>query len=284
MPPRTAPTVRQRRLGTELRKLREAAGISTQDAATLLGVNRTRIPNIEAGRFGLTADRVRTLALNYGCAETELINALAGIAQERGHRWWESYRGTLPSGFLDVAELEHHATAIRMFLMVHMPGLLQTAEHARAAFEKSLVSLPSREIELRAIHRMRRQEILTLRENPPEFTAIIHEAALRMQFGGPRITRTQLSHLLAMSERSNITIRALPFDAQGFAGPGQPICYAHGPVPQLDTVQLDSFHGPAFIDSDDQLRRYRVLLDEMETMSLSPDRTRELIHSIIQQL
>ncbi|MEV5240562.1 helix-turn-helix transcriptional regulator [Streptomyces cinnamoneus] len=284
MPPRTVPTVRQRRLGSELRKIREAAGFSTQEAGALLGVNRTRIPNIESGRFGISPERVRALALNYGCTDRRLIEALAAMAQERSNQWWESYRGLLPPGFLDVTELEHHATDIRMFLMVHMPGLLQTAEHARAVFEQSLASLPAKEIELRATHRMRRQEILTLRENPPQYTAIIHEAALKMQFGGPKIARTQLNHLLDMSERPHITLRALPFDAQGFAGPGQPICYASGEVRQLDTVQLDSFHGPVFVDSEQQLANYRGLLDKVEAMSLSPEATRDLIHEIAQQL
>lgn len=284
MPPRSTPTVRQRRLGTELRRLREAVDVTTQEAATLLGVNRTRIPNIESGRFGLSADRVRALAFNYGCQDAALVDALADMAVDRGPRWWDSYRDVLPTSFQDVAEFEHHAVAMRIFVMVHIPGLLQTAEHARAVFEASLVTLPAKEIELRATHRMRRQELFTLREAPPHFTAIIHEAALRMQFGGPRVGRAQLAHLLDASERDNITLRALPFSAGGFAGPGQPICYAHGPVAQLDTVQLDTFHGALFLDSQEALDSYRRLLDRMEDASLSPDATRDLIHSLAKQL
>ncbi|KJY41614.1 DNA-binding protein, partial [Streptomyces sp. NRRL B-1568] len=209
---------------------------------------------------------------------------LSNMAQERGSYWWESYRGRLPDGFLDVTELEHHAVAMRMFTMVHIPGLLQTAEHVRAVFERSDVSLPAREIELRATHRMRRQEVLTLRDDPPMYTAIIHEAALHMQFGGPRVARAQLSHLLDMSERSNIVVRVLPFESEGFAGPGQPICYATGPVAQLDTVQVDSFHGPTFVDTDIQLGKYRALLDKMEAMCASSDKSRDIIHAIAHRL
>ncbi|MEV8476578.1 helix-turn-helix transcriptional regulator [Streptomyces sp. NPDC051173] len=285
MPPRSTPTVRQRRLGNELRRMREAAGVTTQEAASLLGVDRTRIPNIESGRFGISTDRVRKLAVNYGCPNSELVEALTFMAEERGpHRWWESYRGALPASFQDIAELEYHAVALRVFLMVHMPGLLQTAEYARAAFEKSLISLPAKEVELRATHRMRRQEILTLRENPPEYTAIIHEAALRMQFGGPKTARNQLTHLLDMSDRSNITIRVVPFSAGGFAGPGQPMFYAHGPVPQLDTVQLDSFHGSIFVDSETQLKNYQRLLDSTQDTSLPASKSRDLIQSIANEL
>ncbi|MFF4225686.1 helix-turn-helix domain-containing protein [Streptomyces abikoensis] len=284
MPPRSEPTVRQRRLGIELRKLREAACLSTQEAGTLLGVNRTRIPNIESGRFGISPDRVRALASHYGCVDGELIDALAAIAKERNSQWWESYRTLLPPSFLDVAELEHHAAAMRMLVMMHIPGLLQTAEHTRALFESSLVFLPPDEVERRAVHRMRRQEILTLRKDPPRFTAIIHEAALHIQFGGPRVMRNQLDHVLHMSERDNITIRVIPFEVGGFAGPGQPILYADGPVPQLDTVQLDSFHGSTFIDSHSDLADYRALLDRMEELSLPPSKTRDFIHSIAQRI
>ncbi|MGW1195159.1 helix-turn-helix domain-containing protein [Streptomyces sp. NPDC002536] len=284
MPPRSTPTVRQLRLGAELRKIREAAGFSTQQAAALLGVSRTRIPNIEAGRFGISPERVHRLALNYGCTDAGLVEALADIARERNGHWWESYRDVLPPGFLDVTELEHHATSLRMFVMVHIPGLLQTAEHARAVFESSLVSLSVDQVELRSMHRMRRQEVLTLRKNPPRYTAIIHEAALHIQFGGPKVARTQLNHLLDMSERDNISIRVLPLETQGFAGPGQPILYATGPVEQLDTVQVDSFHGPTFIDSAMQLARYRLLLDKMEAKCLCPGKTRDLIRGIAQRL
>lgn len=134
------------------------------------------------------------------------------------------------------------------------------------------------------MRRMRRQEILTLREHPPQYDVIVHEAALRMQFGGPKVARRQLQHLLDMSERDNISIRVLPFAAQVFSGPGQPICYANGRVGQLDTVQLDSFHGPVFVDESKELAKYRALLDKAEAMSHSPDETRELIHEIAQRL
>ncbi|MEU1375748.1 helix-turn-helix transcriptional regulator [Streptomyces triculaminicus] len=284
MPPRSTPTVRQLRLGAELRRMREAAGFSTHEAAALLGVDRTRIPNMESGRFGISADRVRTLAVNYGCADRDLTTALVNMAQERSTHWWESYRGQLPPSFLDIAELEHHATAMRVFVMVHMPGLLQTAEYARAVFEKSLVFLPAREVEIRATHRMRRQEVLTLREHPPRYLAIVHEAALRMQFGGRKVARNQLTHLLEMSERSGITILALPFTAGGFAGAGQPMLYANGTVAGLDTVQLDSFHGSIFVDAETQLRSYRRLLDTMEDACLSPTDSRDLILSIRKEL
>jgi transcriptional regulator with XRE-family HTH domain len=284
MPPKTVPTARQRRLGAELRKLREAAGVSTADAAALLGVNRTRIPNIESGRFGVSPDRVRTLACNYECPDTDLIEALADMAQPRGRKWWDHYLGKLPAAFLDVAEQEHHSPRMRVFLMVHMPGLLQTAAYTRAIFERSMVSLPEREIELRVAHRMERQGLLFDSESPPHYTALVHEAALRMKFGGSKTTKAQLQFLAEASEHANITLRVLSFAAEGFPGPGQPILYAHGAVPQLDTVQLDTFHGSIFLDTELRLRNYRNLLDRTEDAALSEEQSRDLIREIIHEL
>lgn len=284
MPPKTVPTARQQRLGAELRKLREAAGVSTLDAAALLGVNRTRIPNIESGRFGVSPDRVRTLACNYECPDTDLIEALADMAQPRGRQWWEHYLGKLPSAFLDVAELEHYSPRMRSFLMVHMPGLLQTAAYTRAVFERSLVTLPDREIELRVAHRMERQSRLFDRDPGADYTTIVHEAALRMQFGGRKVARAQLEFLLEASEHAHITLHVLPFGAEGFPGPGQPILYAHGPVPQLDTVQLDTFHGSIFLDTELRLRNYRNLLDRTQEASLSEEKSRDLVRATAHEL
>ncbi|KUL24486.1 Scr1 family TA system antitoxin-like transcriptional regulator [Streptomyces regalis] len=87
-----------------------------------------------------------------------------------------------------------------------------------------------------------------------------------------------------MSERDHITIKVLPFAAGGFPGSGQSIFYSTGPVPQLDTVHLDQSHGPAFLDAEAQLAKYRVLLDRMEAKALPPEKSRDLIRSIVQDL
>ncbi|MFE0044731.1 helix-turn-helix domain-containing protein [Streptomyces albireticuli] len=283
MPPRSNPTIRQRRLGAALRQLREQAGMSASDAAALLGVDRTRISNTEAGRFGISAGRVRTLACNYRCPDAGLVQALAEMAQDHTKGWWERYRGSLPAHFLDIAELEWHAPRLRNALTSHIPGLLQTAEHARALFEMVIPQLPEEEVHLRVAQRLERRQVLE-RDTPPAYDAIIHESALRMQFGGRDVARAQLKHLLEAGEHDHISLRVIPFTAGGFPGAGQTILYAHGPVTELDTVQLDASHGSVFIDSGMQLANYRELLGKMELSALGEAESRELIHAIAQQL
>ncbi|MFI9628471.1 Scr1 family TA system antitoxin-like transcriptional regulator [Streptomyces sp. NPDC052042] len=284
MPPRSTPTARQQRLGAELRRLREQSGMSVQQAAALLGVDRTRIPNIESGRFGISAERVRTLAFNYGCPDTGLIDLLAEMAQERARGWWEEHRGLLPPGLLDIAELEHHAVDLSTSTTIHIPGLLQTEEHARALFAMADPPLPGPDLNARLALRLRRQEVLDRDHRPPSYEAVIHEAALRMQFGGPEVARAQLDHVLVRSERDRITVRVIPFTAGGLPGAGQSFTYAGAPVPQLDTVQLDSSHGSMVLDSDMQLRRYRGLLGRLRALALPVGESRDLIRTIARDL
>lgn len=280
MPMRSVPTARQLRLGAELRRLRERAGMTSTEAGRLLGANQTTISNIEASRLGVSANRLRALARNYSCADEALIAALIDMAVRRKRGWWEEYRETLPTGLLDLAELEHHAVTLRTAYIAHIPGLLQTPEHAREIFRQAVPPLPPPDVEHRVSHRVKRQAIL-YRDKPTPYTAIVHEAALRMRFGGPETARGQLQHILDMSERDHIRVLLIPFDAGSFPGSGQSVCYAAGPVPQLDTVQLDAEYGSELLDAAAQLEKYRVVLDRMEAVALPENQSRDLIRNII---
>jgi transcriptional regulator with XRE-family HTH domain len=283
MPPRTVTTARQRRLGAELRRLKEAAGYTSREAAPLLGVDHTKISQMETARFGVSGERVRALAHVYGCDDRNYVDALVKIAEDRTRGWWTEYRETLPADFLDIAELEHHCRSLRTYQIAHIPGLLQTEEHIKAIFSETHPPLAGIDLDRRIHHRVRRQAILD-REWPPPYEAVIHEAALRMQFGGEKVARGQLEHLLTVSERDHVSIRVIPFGAGGFAGSGQSIFYAQGDVSELDTVQLDATHGVVFLDSPTQLRNYRTLLDRMQSKALPPQESRDLIRDIARQL
>ncbi|MFH9423272.1 helix-turn-helix domain-containing protein [Streptomyces sp. NPDC017529] len=283
MPPRVAPTFRQQRLGAELRKLRENAGMTASAAGALLGVDQARISNIECGRAGISADRLRTLACNYACGNQKLIDALAAMTGDRTRYWWEEYRGILPPGQIDIAELEFHATELRTAQTSTLPGLLQTVDHARIVFDLGVPPLPPSEVEHRTSFRMKRQAVL-YRDDAVSYTAIIHEAALRMQFGGRTTSRKQLEHIVSTSERDNVTVLVIPFSAGEFPGSGQTILYASGPTPELDTVQLDQMGGPAFQDASAQLARYDAVIELLKQASLSPAASRDFIRGIIREL
>lgn len=283
MAPRSAPTARRLRIGIELRRLRERAGMTAAQTARALGTTQAQISNIEANRFGISSDRVRTLAHIYGCTDQALVEALADMAAERTRGWWEEYRDTLPSPLLDLAEMEHHATALRVAQVINIPGLLQTPEHARALFREVVPALRPHEIEFRVSHRVKRQAVL-VRAQPVPYTAIIHEAALRMQFGGREMSRAQLGHIAEISGQPHITIRVIPFDGTSFPTAGHGVDYAYGPVTALDTAQLDTTHGSELVDAAGKLEAYRLVLDRMEQAALAPSASRDLIHNIAKSI
>lgn len=283
MSARPAPTARRIRVATELRRMRERAGMTATEAARELGTSSGQLSNVETARFGVSEDRVRAMARAYACSDHSFVDALAAMAIDRSRGWWEEYRNTLPTGLLDLAEFEHHSRGLRTAYTAHVPGLMQTADHAREVFRQVVPELTPPEVEHRVSHRMKRQDVV-YRQTPVDYSAVIHEAALRMQFGGRATARRQLEHLLEMSGRPHVTIRVIPFTTGAFPGSGQSLAYGRGPVPQLDTVHLDQSHGPVLLDAEAQLTRYRTLLDRMESVALAPDASRDFIHSIARTL
>ncbi|MGP8300689.1 helix-turn-helix domain-containing protein [Streptomyces inhibens] len=282
MPPRSYPTARQKRLGAELRKLRERAGMSGSDAASYLGGERAQISHIESGRYGVSDERVRRLAAHYSATEKHLIDALASMAEERTKGWWEQYRGVISPGFLDVSELEHHAKYIRAIQMLHIPGMFQTESYARELIRSGLSEPPAAELNARVEHRMRRREIFD-RPVPTPFEAFIHEAALRMRYCAAETMREQLEFLINVSQWPSVTIRIIPFDAQ-ITSSVHSVLYAGATIPALDTVQLDSAFDGGFLDAEAQLARYRELLDSIESISLGADESIKSIQRIAQEM
>lgn len=283
MTTRPAPTARRIRLATELRKLRERAGLTSTEAAKLLGTSSGQLSNVESARFGVSAERVRAMATMYSCASPPYVDALVAMAADRRRGWWETFREVLPPALLNIAEVEFHATALHSANTAHIPGLLQTADHAREIFRQVVPAFSRSDIEHRVSHRLQRQGLLD-REDPTPFRAVIHEAALRVPVGGAAAAKRQLEHLVEQSEREHITIQVIPFAIGAYPGSGQNIHYASGPVPQLDTVSLDQSHGPVLVDAEAELEMYRILLDRVQRVAMAPSKSRDFIHELIQDL
>ncbi|MER6161048.1 helix-turn-helix transcriptional regulator [Streptomyces sp. NPDC001868] len=275
---RREPTARQVRLGIELRRLREAAGLTAVQSAALLGANRVQMSHMELGLIGVSEERLRRLASHYACTDTEFIDALVAMAADRTRGWWEEYRGLLPTSFLDLAELEHHAEFLREVAILYVPGMLQTEGYARAVFSSRVPELTDEERELRVRHRMGRQRIVT------SYDLVIHEAALRIRVADRAASRAQLAKLLDRSEADHITVRVIPFDLDGFARAASTMTYAGGSVPKLDTVVRDVPTGSAFIDSEAQLNAFRTRFRKVEAVSLDPERSRDFINRLAKEL
>jgi transcriptional regulator with XRE-family HTH domain len=283
MPPKPVASARRRRLAVELRKMRERAGMTATEAAQTLGIGQGQLSNIESARFGISPDRLRAMARSYSCSDQPFIEALVDIATDKSRGWWETFREVLPPALLNIAELEHHATALRSANTAHVPGLLQITDHAREIFRQVVPEFSRSDIEHRVNHRLQRQALLD-QDEAISLHVVVHEAALRVPVGGPSVARRQLAHLVEQSEREHITIQVIPFAIGAYPGSGQNVFYAHGPVPQLDTVSLDQSHGPVLVNAEAQLEMYRLLLNRMEHVALEPSKSRKFIHSLIHDL
>ncbi|WP_037906501.1 helix-turn-helix domain-containing protein [Actinacidiphila yeochonensis] len=284
MPLRSTATARQERLGTELRKMREAAGITARDTARLLGTDPAKVSHIEAGRLGVSEERLRRLAAFYECGDTALVEALVAMAVGNGRKgWWEAYRGVVSAWMLDIAEMEHHATGLRSIQLSHIPGLLQTEMYSRTVNAKAIPPLPPNDLEAHVAFQMERAQVLH-RSTPVPYGAVIHEAALRMRFGGPKVTRQQLEHLLEVSRLGHVSVRVVPFAGGGYMGSGQVMHFAAGPVPQLDTVQTDSAHGVTMLHAAAQLGKYQARFEQLTEDSLDRERSQEFIRAVIRDL
>lgn len=283
MPPRNNPTARQVRLGVELRRMREAAGVTARDAAALLGASQTQISHIESGRFGISEERLRRLAAQYRCSDRQLVDALADMTGKPGVGWWEKYRGLVPPQSLDLAELEHHSAHLRSVEIAHIPGVLQTRDHARAVFSYVGAELTAEILEAYIAFRMERRAVIE-GVAAVRFDVIVHEAALRIRVGGRRVARVQLEHILSVMERGNVGVRVVPFDAEDFAGAGNSMHYMGGAVSQLDTVQLDTAHGSIVLDEASQLVRYRGRFERVGRSALGINESRDVIHRIAREM
>ncbi|WP_371516622.1 helix-turn-helix domain-containing protein [Kitasatospora sp. NBC_01300] len=277
---RSNPTLRQRRLGAELRRMREQAGLGGSQLARMLGISPGQMTQMETAKIGVSPERLRTVASACNCANQPLIDALANMASERGKGWWEEYRGALTIDFLEVAELESHAARLTICTTTYIPGLLQTRDYASAVFARIFPPLPQQDIEARTAFRIKRQEVV--RSVP--LKVFVHEAALRMQFGGPRVLADQLGALLHLSEQPGISVRVVPFAVDTFPGSGENLTFAEGSVPELDTIQMDVTQGALFFDSPADLTKHRAIFSRLDSTSLPEEGSRDFIRSVVKDV
>ncbi|MFE5580471.1 helix-turn-helix domain-containing protein [Kitasatospora sp. NPDC056531] len=276
---RSNPTLRQLRLGAELRRMREQAGLGGSQLARALGINPAHVTQMESGKTGISVERLRTIAALCMCVNEPLIDALVEIITDRDKGgWWEEYRGSLSQDFLEIAEIESRAHALSTYTMAFIPGLLQTNAYASAVFARDVPPLPRPEVDLRTAFRVERQRIIRSGETP--YSAYIHEAALRMQFSGPKVQAEQLGSLIDDSERSTISVRVVLFDVDTLPVTHENFTYVEGPISELDTAQMDSGLGNVFFDAPAHTARFRSLLARIDSAALSEEESREFIRSI----
>jgi transcriptional regulator with XRE-family HTH domain len=272
-----SPTVRRKRLTTELRRLREQAGLTCEDVGQRLECSGTRISRMETGRISARPGDVRELLEIYGVtgAAADSLVQLARDARRKG--WWHSYGRVLPPWFEAYIGLESDAARLREFQPLVVPGLLQTPGYARAVLRAAPHAGRSEDIDRQVALRMQRQAILD-QASPPEAWLVLSESVLRMRVGGPAVMRAQLRRLADLAARPSLTIQVLPFGTAAQVQAVSPFTmleFADAADPAV--VYLEHLTGSVFVENEDEVRRYRVVFDHLRAEALDTVESADLI-------
>lgn len=283
--PSSGSLVRRILLGSQLRRLREAKGISRADAGYSIRASESKISRMELGRVSFRERDVADLLTLYGVtdeSEREELLALALGAHASG--WWHSYGDVLPGWFQTYVGLEESAALIRTYEVQFIPGLLQAEEYAKAVTRHGRRSASDEEIERRVGLRMRRQQML-LSDSGPEFVAVIDEAALRRPLGGPEVMRAQIRHMLQMGARPNVTIQVTPFRYGGHSAEGGPFTILRFPRQDPpDVVYVEQLTGAMYLDKPEDVEQYEQVMDRLRAESQTPEQTMELLRSALDEM
>jgi transcriptional regulator with XRE-family HTH domain len=277
-----SPTVLRILLGSQLRKLREAKGITREEAGYLIRASESKISRMELGRVSFKERDVIDLLAMYGVEDEGDHAALVALARDANSPgWWHKYSDVLPEWFSVYVGLEEAASLLRVYEVQFVPGLLQTAAYTRAIVKRGQAAAPAGEIERRVQLRAARQEMLA-KPGAPRLWAVIDEAAIRRPIGGPEVMRAQLERLIAATEEPGITVQVVPFDSGGHAAESGAFTIMRFPEAELpDIVYLEQLTSALYLDKREDVEKYSEVMDQLSVESEPPDRTADLLREII---
>jgi transcriptional regulator with XRE-family HTH domain len=270
------PTGRRRRLGAELRRLREAAGLTIDRVAEELECSPSKVSRIETGQVSATPRDVRDMLGLYGVDDARL-EAMVQVAREARQRgWWQKFVD-VPDGVPAYVGLETAATSIDVYMALLVPALLQTPDYARAVIAAVRPDLPRSEIDRRVELRLRRQDLLG-QERPPRMRVLLDDTVLRRPVGGPAVMAAQRRRLLADADRPAVTIQVLEAGAGAHAGMDGPFTIFGFPAPaERDVVALDSAADALYLEDAEDVARYRRVFELLLPAARSPEESAAII-------
>ena len=272
-----SPTVRRKRLGTELRRLREQAHLTCESVGQQLDCSGTRISRMETGRISVRPGDVRELLEVYGVTgdEADTLVELAREARRTG--WWHRFGPVRPSWLEPYLGLEAEAARLRDFQPMVLPGLVQTEDYAREVLRAAPGAGPADDIEQQVALRMERQLVLG-GTTPPELCLVLTESALRVQLGGPGVMRDQLRKLAQVAGHGQVTLQVLPLGAAAQVHPVSPFTILDFADPaDPSVVYTEHLTGSLVLDDPGEVRAYTAVFERLRAGALGPGPSQELI-------
>jgi len=278
------PTVLKILLGAQLRRLREQAGVSRDDAGYHIRASGSKISRLELGRVSFKERDVSDLLELYGVDATTKEQLVQLTAEANATPWWQKYKEVVPDWFHVYVGLEEAATLIRVYEVQFVPGLLQTEDYARAVVMQGSPHLAPEEVDSRVAVRMGRQKLFA-RENPPRLWAIVDEAALRRPMGGREVLVGQVKRLIHAISEPNITLQVMPFKYGGHAAEGGAFTMMRFPEADLpDMVYMEYLTGAHYIDRPDDVEVYAAVMERLSVAGTSPEKTRDILNEILKEI
>ncbi|MFD8672240.1 helix-turn-helix domain-containing protein [Streptomyces seoulensis] len=270
------PTVRRRRLGQELRKLRELKGMTAEEVADRLLVSQSKISRLENGRRSISQRDVRDLCGVYEVEDQRMVDSLMEMARDsRQQGWWHTF-GDIP--YSVYIGLETDAQSLRVYEPQLVTGLLQTRAYAEALVRGALPETSTAEIDKRVRVRMRRQERVTDESNPLRLWVVLDEAALHRVVGSKLIMREQLEHLIELSNLPHVTVQVLPFEVGAHPGlNGQYAILEFADAADSSVVYLEGVTSDLYLEKAPDVQKYAVMYEHLRAQALPVEQSQQFI-------
>lgn len=277
--PNVNPTVRRRRLGQELRRLRELKGMTAEEVAERLLVSQSKISRLENGRRSISQRDVRDLCGVYEVDDHRIVDSLMQMAKDsRQQGWWHAF-GDIP--YSVYIGLETDAASLRVYEPQVVPGLLQTPQYAEALIAGALPESSPSEIDKRVNVRMRRQARVTDLDRPLRLWAVLDESALRRVVGGTTLMREQLEYLVELSQLPHVTVQVLPFEMGAHPGiNGQYAILEFPDAADSSVVYIEGVTSDLYLEKSNDVHKYTVMYEHLRAQALNADQTRIFIENI----
>ncbi|MFD9125669.1 helix-turn-helix domain-containing protein [Kitasatospora sp. NPDC059571] len=269
-------------LGSRLRRLREASGVSREDAGYSIRASESKISRMELGRVGFKERDVADLLTLYGLEHGEERTALlALVAEANAAAWWHGQEDVVPSWFQTYLGLEEAASEISCYEVQYVPGLLQTEAYARAVVLLGRHTASPEEVDRRVAVRMRRRQVLAARRSP-QLEAVIDEAVLRRPCGGPEVMNGQLEHLIAQAALPGVVVRVVPLGSERPGAEAGAFTLLGFPGTDLpDVVYLEQFTSALYLDRPAEVAEYAAALERLRAAALSPEASLDLLRLVL---
>jgi transcriptional regulator with XRE-family HTH domain len=275
-----SPTVRRRRLGQELRTLRDSAGLTLDDVAERLEVSPAKVSRIETGRVSVRPRDVADLLDLYGIKGTHRDNLITLTREARQRGWWHTYSDVLTPGTEVWVGLETEAVAMRLYEVQQVPGLLQSEEYARAILRAHYRSESIHHVERRVQLRMARQQLI-VEENAPQLWAVLDESVLRRVMGAPDVMQSQYRRLIDLSEKNHVIIQVLPFEAGVYSGVPGGFAVIQLPHPDPEVVVTEYRGGTIYLERPEDVHAHIQVFDRIRATARSPEESISFIANFV---